>query len=259
MARVDEPAESVRVAYDGKAGRTLRGLHAAFEPGVPQRLHDWLYTEASGATYSLFFHRTGDNRTLLDELDPTRRWPGISVTMTTEMLDNIGCIVVTARHVNGVSYKWWLDPARGHSMLRFQWLAPREGVEEVALEHRVTALSGPQDGIWYPSEGYRYSAAAPDRRMRYKARKVIVNDPAFPNSIFTIAFPKDAIVTDVARGRTYDPSAPSGFSAIGHAIARFFIGKNQAEIIMWLTAIGALGIFLALSFLRTRRSPGKSK
>jgi hypothetical protein len=109
--------------------------------------------------------------------------------------------------------RYWLDPARGYAMLKFQQKEP----DRITEERVVNSLVEAAPGVWFPTSAHvdllrldidalRKDPTSSQRRMvrqQFRAAAVVVNDPQFDNAVFTVPIPEGYDVVDEVRGVTY--------------------------------------------------------
>jgi hypothetical protein len=91
-----------------------------------------------------------------------------------------------------------------------------DGHEELVDFVKVTKLEKVSPGIWWPVEiidvSRPYENGKPWRKVVYLASNVVVNDPNFDESIYTVPFPKGYLIDDKVTGKKYkvgeEPNAP---------------------------------------------------
>jgi hypothetical protein len=212
--------ESYTVAFDGQYGRVTRheggALGEAERLGrgqitadAPGALKNVFLRRASGAAYSTFFFRDTEKMKLSDMFKQaaSERTP---VQITLEAFQSSDCIRVTGGDPEADHQSFWFDQARGFALVGYELINRRTDGTLVVLDRiRVTELAEAAPGIWYPLAAYHEYDASPesgeraDRRCCYRASKVVANDPAFDESIFTPAFPAGYLIDDQVRGFTY--------------------------------------------------------
>ena len=104
--------------------------------------------------------------------------------------------------------EWWLDPDRGFALLRMDLSRKDEtGNFHLKSSINVTKLEKVTENIWWPAEAYfvecHNETGKPCERIVYAASNVVVNDPNFDESVFTLEFPKGYEVKNEVTGKTY--------------------------------------------------------
>jgi hypothetical protein len=131
--------------------------------------------------------------------------PGdVTVQINREKRDGVAAIRLNLHTRFNFQISWWLDPNRGHNLLAYrQTQFDKQGALREVHEENVVELAKVVDRgdetLWYPTEAYYYFPTDPGetrRRFHYKAKRVVLNDPAFDDAVFEIAIPPGYFVDD---------------------------------------------------------------
>jgi hypothetical protein len=105
---------------------------------------------------------------------------------------------------------YWFDPSRCFAFLGHENVRKNEkGDEFVDVRIKVNKLKEVTNGIWWPIDGViesdRHDPRKPNiyARTIFHAIDVVVNDPKFDNSIFSVSFPVGYMVTNKIDNKTY--------------------------------------------------------
>lgn len=226
----DGPAQWLQqkqdVGYDGQFGRVIEYLSGPLGnptpdreglllPGRPFQLSNRYQAFADGTAFSLNFYRSfGDeNQPLSVELqtyyDRLRLLPSPKANALLHISwDNVyGDKVVKIQFGGANAFDaFWLDPTHGWALRRVEQKStptPPHGVVYHRLTE-VTKITQAAPGIWFPIKASREMPyplkPGWQQRLIYHAENVIVNNPDFNDSIFTIHFPPHYNITDKIRG-----------------------------------------------------------
>lgn len=122
------------------------------------------------------------------------------------------CIrIVSGTKKKGHRFKsYLLDPARNFALLESKSLYVHEdGSEQIINSIKVNKLKKVAETIWWPVEAYieRSSTSLvskkPYERIVYRATNIVLNDPNFTDTVFTVPFPEGYIVYDEEKGTKY--------------------------------------------------------
>jgi len=218
--------KSYSVSFDGVQGRrreisssygekTFDRHSGRILPDVPIQLSSSWYDEMTGVNASLFFHyrnmpepfpkrfsvgfeAAADPNSYLSALaaaDP--KYLNVKLLKHKIVFEELGGIqCIKAVCIRGpLLQQWWFDPNRGFALLKFDDLRKdQDGNEQVKSSINVTKLEKVAENIWWPIEAYFVQCPREDgkpwKRIVYRASNVVVNDPNFDESIFTIPFPE---------------------------------------------------------------------
>ena len=216
--------ESFSIGFDGEEGRIVK-ISASYNgktfdrdtafiyPKPPMRLKG--LDQVTGIEASLFFHyrympeplpkrfsanfeAAADPNSFLVALaksDPNySNIEPVDSKVGFAQLEGIECIKTVCTPGPSV-HQWWLDPNRGFALLRFEHLQKDEkGNERLVELIEVTKLKQFAENIWWPMEAYFVQRPRQGensyRRIVYRASDVIVNDPNFDESVFTVPIPE---------------------------------------------------------------------
>jgi hypothetical protein len=163
-----------------------------------------------GAGYSLNFYSVSRSKSFLlsaalasapKTAPPTISWDN---AFGTDLL----CVWFnTTRHFVG----WWLDPGHGYALrrLRSSWFA-KDGTLVGTQDMEVPQIADAGGGIWLATRGtWEESSPKYFRRLTFEAKRIIANDPAFDEGIFTAPIPPHYLVDDQITGKRYYTSDPN--------------------------------------------------
>jgi len=160
-----------------------------------------------------YFFIDRDDITFFSQFFKTATSPGAVVNGSFEAVredyNGVQCIRLSMKS-KSLHTNWWLDPSRGFALLGYENVSTnKEGKDFVDVRIKVNKLKEIADGIWWPMEGTvesdRRDPRKPDTyaRMVFHALDVVVNDPKFDNSIFSVSFPAGYTVYDRVNDKTY--------------------------------------------------------
>ncbi|MEX0884831.1 MAG: hypothetical protein WD009_00190 [Phycisphaeraceae bacterium] len=208
-------------AYDGQAGRVVYHAegpigHAAKARRAevfrerPRTLTGPQVSMLGGAEFSIYFYGSDGHRTLSEVLRHAADQGAAFEVADGD--DEAGARVDVVLHgPGGRKETWSLAPDRGYALVAYRYTQrdPENGKEVVRRAMEVEALAEAAPGLWYPVEGTITSPG--ERRHRYQAERVAVNDPAFDAAVFELTLPAGYRVRDHVRDRIYTAGAsPEG-------------------------------------------------
>lgn len=216
-----------RVAYHttGHPGKTYPLKEAKILPDAPKKLRRRWVARFTGIRFSLnFFFADSD---LIDyTFSDIFRWASepncpaaFPFEFSREEFQGAECIKVALKGAKGPLKLWWLDPSRGFALLGHKYVAKlADGTERIRRFIKVSKLKEVAPGFWWPMEAYILSAPTESgptyerfvygasnlyERFVYRASNVVINDPNFDESIFTIPFLHGYLIDDQVAGRKY--------------------------------------------------------
>ncbi len=207
------------VAYDGREGRravrrtgpmdkTGRVGHGAIYPERPRELAGFITDSATGALFSTPLHNVWDGESLHEHLAGIRqKQADAPIRVENDVIDGVPAFKITLGTDDSLTWSYWVDPNRGYALLRHD-KAIKGKIQETI---RITDLAEAAPGVWYPTGAYYERDAVHGKapfRYQFKASSVVVNDPDFDESIFTIQFPSRYIIQDQVRNIRYE-TAPT--------------------------------------------------
>jgi hypothetical protein len=223
--------KSFSQSFDGTTGRnTIKtsgtlGKVMPVNKGVitserPQSLDDSWSRRYTGREFTMNFFTLNSQGTLLSDLFILAEDPNSTVMkyfdFTWEKLMGIECIKISFKETRTQNWgeRWWLDPARGFALLRYEHVRILEDETETFRKLiEIQELREVTEGVWWPIratciiEPLRSGEAY--TRMRYHVSDAVANDPNFDESVFTPSFPKGYRVEDKVTGKTYVVDANS--------------------------------------------------
>lgn len=211
------PESSYSIGFDGKEGRlTYRTMKYGEEitpskkgkilPDAPERLRTGLLRTCTGLPFSFYFCLANEKYTFsqlfLGATDP-KLMISSNFKFSREMFKDANCIKVTRITKSEDWYEsWWLDPERGFALIGYEEISKRkDGSERVVLQIKVNKLIEVAPGIWWPTEA-TYEAFS-SQRIVWSASEVLVNNPNFDDTIFTIQFPDGYLIEDMVNNTQY--------------------------------------------------------
>jgi hypothetical protein len=212
-------------SFDGTTGRSIinsggfLGKTVPIKEGVistqkPQSLDDSWCVMYTGRGFTTNFFRVNSQGTLLSDLFIFADDPNSKVMtcfeFTWEKLKGVECIKISSREIKNHNWseRWWLDPARGFALMRYEYtVVLGDKTEAFRKLIEIQELKEVTEGVWWPiratciTEPLR--AGEDYTRMVYRASEIIANDPNFDNSVFTLNFPKGCHVDDTVNRKNY--------------------------------------------------------
>jgi hypothetical protein len=212
-------------SFDGTTGRSIinssgfLGKTVPIKEGVistqkPQSLDDnwsFMYT---GREFTTNFFRVNSQGTLLSDLFIFADDPNSKVMtcfeFTWEKLKGVECIKISSREIknhNGCE-RWWLDPARGFALIRYEHtVVLGDKTEAFKRLVEIQELREVTEGVWWPIKATCITeplrAGENYTRMVYHASEVVANDPNFNNNVFTIEFPRGYKIDNTITHKNY--------------------------------------------------------
>jgi len=212
-------------SFDGAKGRSIiktsgpLGKVAPVMNGVvmtekPQSLSSSWSRRYTGREFTTNFFTLNSQGSLLSDLFILAEDPNSKVMecfeFSFEKLMGVECIKINTEEAKTQNWseRWWLDPARGFSLLRYEHVRILEDNTEFFIKLiEVQNLREVTEGVWWPTEVTcivepLHSDGA-YMKLIYRASKVIANDPNFDETVFSPNFPKGYTVDDKVTGETY--------------------------------------------------------
>jgi len=218
------PVESIgQYSWNGSEGRNLTMREGAIghpadirtakigpDPPYPLTGDGYYQIFYGGAGYSLNFYSVSRSKSVLlsaalasapKSALPTLSWDNIFGT-------DVLCIWFnTPRHFVG----WWVDPRHGYALRRMKasWFA-KDGTLIAFGDMEVPQIADAGGGIWLATRGtWEESSPKYFSRLTFEAKRVVANDPAFDEGIFTAPIPPHYLVDDQTTGKHYYTSDPN--------------------------------------------------
>lgn len=211
------------VAFDGQFGKRIDHTNifnnktfnlnkGELSSDVPEDLTEGASMMITGRRFTLFFTTPANSDiswpkffNLASEKEPSLIK---FFDFTMEEFMGIQCIKVSTEKSRGWGKIYWIDPARGYSLIGFKSTGlNKDNSERLITSFKVTQLKEVAPGVWWPMEAIEESASLkpgePNHRTIYRASSVIANDPNFNKNIFSPSFPKGYNVNDKIKGKTY--------------------------------------------------------
>jgi hypothetical protein len=209
--------QTYATAFDGRSGRTVHYTRGPKDAVIPVqdaevssqrpallRGSNW----ATGAFFSVQLFRDEQGMSLSEYVRDLAA-KGMTVDAHAEELDGVDALHIRAADT-AQQHDWWLDPARGFSIIRYTWwplLSKDLGPDDYEFRVLRLELTG---HVWYPAEAnltMRNAAIAPGiptaRRYHYTALTIRANSEDFDESIFTLVIPEGYSVHDLESGRSF--------------------------------------------------------
>src|SRR5665213_569426 len=242
--------DAFSAAFNGKNGTTLtpRIAEGSFLPGPPPLL-DAGDGSMAATGFSIYYWDRRNKRGLgefLENID--RRF----TTVTPEIHDGVQTIRIEISN-SRFSEKFWLDPARGYSLLaHIITNTYPDGTTLGRSRGQVTKLIEAAPNVWFPAEAFQEFGPTDGTRTRvvFNGSNIVANDKNFDESIFTIAFAPGVVVDDrvslTKRTR----------SAVTHMLSRVLsrVGTGPGP---WIATAILATIFIAFAIaLYLRRKTG---
>jgi hypothetical protein len=211
------------VKTNGFLGKVVPAKEGVITTKKPQSLDSSWSRQYTGREFTMNFFQLNSQGTLLSDLFSLAEDPNSTVMtyfeFNWEKLMGIECIEISTKETKTRNWgkRWWLDPARGFAMLRYEHVRILEDKTETFRKLiEIQELREVAEGIWWPIRATSITeplrSGEPYTRMKYQASDVVANDPNFDGSIFTVPFPKGYLVDDKVAGKKYrvgeDPNAP---------------------------------------------------
>ena len=207
------------IGYDGQFGRIVKYRSGALGtprsdntgqllPDAPTELRDRYQAFADGTGFSLNFYRSlkDENLPLSDELAALVK-KGAIFDISWDTLYGDRLIRLLVGDIAQTHFAYWLDPIHGYAIRRVEEVGQRPNHTPSVRRMEVLELGAAGPNIWFPVKATREEPFAgkvgTQMKMLFHAEKVIANDPAFDEQIFTIAFPKNYWVTDKIHGGAF--------------------------------------------------------
>jgi len=194
-------------SFDGVTGRSIVKRSGEFGKAKvvkdkkvtsgekPQIFETSWFRRYTGRDFSVYFIQIGEGSLLLDLFGYAGN-PNAKVLeffdFTRESLHEIDCIKISSKESKTQNWgkRWWLDPARGFALLRFEHVRILEDkTEEFRVLTEVQELREIKEGIWWPLKATCIIEPTvqgdPYTRMKYRAFGVIANDLKFDESVYS--------------------------------------------------------------------------
>jgi len=215
---------SFKDSFDGVTGRSaidsggFLGRAVSIKKGDissqrPQNLNDSWSFKYTGREFTSNFFRLNSKGTLLLDLFNLADDPNSKVMdcfeFTWDKLQRIECIKIATKETQHNWIKrWWIDPARGFALLRYEHtLILKDNTETFRKLIDIQELKEVTEDVWWPIRAI--CITEPTRsggdytRIIYQASDIVANNPNFDESVFDIKFPKGYRVDDKMSGKTY--------------------------------------------------------
>jgi hypothetical protein len=221
----DYSEHSFSNSFDGAMGRGiinsggLLGKAVPINEGVilaekPQSLDDSWSRRYTGREFTTNFFILNSQGTLLSDLfvlaEDTNSTVIKCFDFSWEKMSGTECIKISSKATAAQNWnkRWWIDPARGFALLRYEDFGIKEDkTETIRKLIEVQELREVAEGVWWPINATCITEPLRSGedyiRMKYNASCVVANNPNFDNNIFTIKFPKDCKVDDTINHKNY--------------------------------------------------------
>jgi hypothetical protein len=221
----DYSEHSFSNSFDGATGRGIfnsggfLGRAVPINEGViwaerPRSLDDSWSRRYTGREFTMNFFILNSQGTRLSDLFVLAEDPNSTVMKCFDFsLGNINgteCIKISSKATAAQNWnkRWWLDPARGFALLRYEHIHINEDKTETFRKLiKVQELREVSEGVWWPINATCITEPLRSGedyiRMKYHASCVVANNPNFDNNIFTIRFPKGCKVDDTVSQKNY--------------------------------------------------------
>jgi len=209
------------LTYDGKIGKVIQnksgilGESISVKKGEISNVNPELLTSGNmrictGQRFSLYFSNEnyGINFSqLLAGADDPNTKVSSSFDFTLEEFDMVKCMKIATKLNNKSQQIYWLDPARGYSLLGDKRTIKDGSEERLIGLIKIEKIKEISEGIWWPTEAYVISppikSGEPFAKTVYRAIDIVANDPNFNKDIFNPTFPDGYFIYDKTTGKKY--------------------------------------------------------
>ncbi len=222
------------VSWNGKTGREVHerwglpgraaDIHSANVTPTPPPLlsADGIQRYLDGSGLCLNFYRAGTSGYSLSVRLQRARDIHVPVSLKWDSVFGARTIRIEIGNDPLRCNAWWLDADHNYALRRSEaWYKTQPaGPRLNLLINEVEQLSDAGGGIWVPTRGARTEQFRPGyRRFKFESKRVIANDSAFDESIFTVPIPPRYLVADATTGKTfYTSDAQDTTQAIEQAV-----------------------------------------
>jgi len=207
--------QTCRVAYHtvGTPTNMTSSREGKILPNASKNLTSEWFRRVTGLSFTTnFFFHPKEGYTFSDlfawATDPNSV-AASTFELSYEEFQGANCIKISTKtNERGWRKDWWLNPNQGFALLGHDYIDVSEyGQVKIIRSIRVDKLEQVATGIWWPMKVSMISRPSgedkPYERFVYNASRVIVNNPNFDDSVFTITFPTGYMIDDKVQGKTY--------------------------------------------------------